>query len=321
MSESEYEYVDEQGNPLSPEEVAALGDDYEVVDEDVPAPVQTAPAPASAAPEAAPQTAAPAVAPRKASKAVLAVAAVAVLGIGGVVAYGMHSIGQQATVDDVKAAVSSKASAVSSAVESERAEIVDARGEYLTGQTCPVRAVEGAQWAAASDPLPEYQLRQVGATRMPAGFRERVSKKAKGEPREVLVLQLSESQFGAYVSGASVDTESGRSTWWKALIGVSGAEPAVLGDGQGTGRDADMRGACDGIAEGPFLVMDDDAEETPSSPTTLLALKPAKDSDGVVYAVSADGEQLLKLRVAQTPAEARTAEGGDASSSAAVPSK
>lgn len=314
-----YEYFDEDGNPVDP---AELGD-YEVVDDEA---VET-PVPAAAAVEPAPQAApeaTPPAAPRI-PKALFALGAAVVLGIGGVVVYGMHSIGQQNAVEDVQAAISSKSVAVSSAVESKKAEVVSAKGEYLVGQKCPVRAVEGAQWADAGDPLPEYQLQAVGSTQLPAGFRERVKKKAAGEPREVVLIQLNDAQFGVYVSGATADTQNGRNTWWKALIGTSGDEPAVLGDGQGTGRDKDMSGACKSIPEGDYLVMDDGATEAPAAPTHLLGLKPEADSDGVVYGVSEDGEQLLKLRIAQTPAEAREAhaEGGDASasSSSAVPGK
>lgn len=323
MPDNEFEYVDEHGNPLSAEEIAALGDDVEIVEEEV----TEAPAGAPAQPAAENASPAPVTAPAsggsKVPKGLIAGAAALVLLVGGGVAYGMHELGNQNTTDDVKAAISSKSVAVSSAVESKKEEAVSAKGEYLVGQACPDRAVEGAQWAGGDEPLPEYQLQEVGKTALPAGFRERVAKRATGEPREVVMLQLSDSRLGVYVSGTSVDAQSGKSTWWKVTTAITGDEPAVLGDSMGDGTDRDMRGACESVPEGSYLVMADGTEAAPDAPTKLLMLKPATGSDGVVYAVNADGTELLRLRVAQTPAEAREhSEGGDASSgSSPVPSK
>lgn len=322
MPDNEFAYVDEHGNELSAEDVAALGDDVEIVEEEV----VEAPAAAPARPAAENASPAPVTAPAssgsKVPKGLIAGAAALVLLVGGGVAYGMHELGNQNTTDDVKAAISSKSVAVSSAVESKKAEAISAKGEFLTGQRCPIAAVRGAQWDGEGE-LPEYQLQEVGKTALPAGFRERVAKKATGEPREVVMLQLSDSRLGVYVSGTSVDAQSGKSTWWKVTTAISGDEPAVLGDSMGDGTDRDMRGACESVPEGGYLVMADGTEEAPDSPTKLSMLKPAAGADGVVYAVNADGTELLRLRVAQTPAEARNAGGGDASasSSSPVPSK
>ncbi|GAB03883.1 hypothetical protein GII30_15040 [Gordonia amarae] len=320
MPDNEFEYVDEHGNELSAEDVAALGDDVEIVEEEV----VEAPAAAPAQPAAENASPAPVTAPAssgsKVPKGLIAGAAALVLLVGGGVAYGMHELGNQNTTDDVKAAISSKSVAVSSAVESKKAEAISAKGEFLTGQRCPIAAVRGAQWDG--EELPEYQLQTVGKTALPAGFRERVAKREKGEPREIVMLQLSDPRLGVYVSGTSVDSQSGKSTWWKTTVGITGEEPAVIGDGQGDGTDRDMRGACESVPEGGYLVMADGAEEAPDAPTKLLMLKPAAGEDGVVYAVNADGTELLRLRVAQTPAQAREhSEGGDAASSSPVPSK
>lgn len=329
------DYEDAQGNPLTPAEaetaIAAGQEVYEVVEDEVvdpPVTVPTVPAAAPVQPVAeTPVSAASTAATRRtAPKGLLAVAAVVVIAIGGGLAYGMHNLGQQHTVEDAKVAVSSKKAAVSSAVESKveskKKEAVSAKGDYLVGQACPDRAVEGAQWAGGDEPLPEYQLQTVGKTTLPAGFRERVAKRAKGEPREIVMLQLSDSRLGVYVSGTSVDAQSGKSTWWKVTTAITGDEPAVLGDSMGDGTDRDMRGACESVPEGRYLVMGQDQTEAPDAPTKLLMLKPAAGEDGTVYAVNADGTELLRLRVAQTPAEAREhSEGGDAASSSPVPSK
>lgn len=324
------DYEDIDGNPLTPEQaetaIANGQEVYEVVEEEVvdpPVTVPTAPAAAPAQPAAeAPVSADTTAATRRtAPKGLLAVAAVVIIAIGGGLAYGMHNLGQRNTVEDVKAAVSSKSVAVSSAVESKKAEVVSAKGELLSGQRCPIATVRGAQWDGEGE-LPEYQLQEVGKTALPAGFRERVAKRAQGEPREVVMLQLSDSRLGVYVSGTSVDAQSGKSTWWKVTTAITGDEPAVLGESMGDGTDRDMRGACESVPEGSYLVMADGTEAAPDAPTKLLMLKPATGSDGVVYAVNADGTELLRLRVAQTPAQAREhSEGGDAASSSPVPSK
>lgn len=112
----DYEYVDENGNPVDP---TTLGE-YEVVDDDTP--VAT---PAAAAPHRIP-------------KALMAIGAVGVLAIGGGIAYGLHSIGNQSTVGDVKAGVSSKAASASSAYRSESSAV-----ESSVQRAIPIRACQG----------------------------------------------------------------------------------------------------------------------------------------------------------------------------------
>ncbi|OBA39001.1 hypothetical protein [Gordonia sp. 852002-51296_SCH5728562-b] len=308
------EYEDAQGNPLTPEQAeAAIADGrevYEVVDDVfVDPPVPTVPAAAPAPPAAESTTS------RKAPKALLAMAAVVALAIGGGVAYGMHSLGQRNTTEDVKAAIASKSVAVSSVVESKKAEVsesVEQRvGTRITGMTCPADELARAQWDGQGE-KPGHQLRKLAETALPAGFVSRKAKADKGEPREMVMLQLSDSRMGVYISTTSVDSQSGKSAWWKVTVGTSG-DPAILGEGMGDGTDQDMRGACGTVPGGRYLVVDDDHED---EPTDLALLKPTK-SDGVVYAIA--GDRLLKLALERVDVTGTGQEGSVSSS--AVPSK
>lgn len=310
MSDQEnYEYVDEDGNPLTPEEVAALGDDVEV--EEVVEEVAEAPAPAAKQPAAAPAPSAPV---GKGVKAALAGAAVVVLALGGGLAYTMSQAGNEHTAADVKAGVASKSAAASAAVESKKQEVKEDVSESRTGQRvlgmhCPNDEVLQAQWSGGDDAAqPAYQLRKLSATSLPGGFTERVSKKEQGEPRELVMLQLDEYRMGLYVSSGSVDSQTGKSTWWKVTVSTSGAEPAILGEGQGDGTDKDVAKACDTLPESEYLVVDAGSDD---APTSLSLLKPARGGDGFVYAVS--GDQLLKLGLEKADAP----KGGDAASSSA----
>ena len=307
MPESEYEYVDEQGNPLSPEEVASLGDDYEVVDEVVPEPVQPAPAPVAL----------------KASRAVLAVAAVVVLGIGGVVAYGMHAMGQRNTVEDVKAAVSSKASVVSSAAASKSSEVRESvAARPVTGVGCREEAFAGAAWVEGA-PKPANQLAVQEIIAMPTGFTERQRKAAATEGQAPLraAVQLSDEQLGVYIASTANAQSNGEALWWKVTVAIAGGF-SVLGETYGDGHDVDMKSACATIADpGTYLVTGQGGSE--AKPTEVTLIKPERAS-GTVTGWALIGDKLAQVRVEHTPAESsggddETGEGG--SSSSAVPSK
>ncbi|MCB1253053.1 MAG: hypothetical protein KDB39_07385, partial [Austwickia sp.] len=136
-------YFDEDGNELTPEEVAALGDDVEIVEE-VEAPAAQQPAAET-----------PAAQRGRVPKALIGGVAVLVLAVGGGVAYGMHSLGQQNTVEDVSAAASSKVDSAKEAVEEKKEEVVGSSepsaepeavrtGVRVTGATCLDPAA--AQW-------------------------------------------------------------------------------------------------------------------------------------------------------------------------------
>ena len=105
------QYFDEDGNELSAEEIAALGDDVEIVEE-VSAPAAQQPAAET-----------PAAQRGRVPKGLIAGAAALVLAVGGGGAYALHSLGQQNTAQDVSAAASSKVDSAKEAVEEKKEEV------------------------------------------------------------------------------------------------------------------------------------------------------------------------------------------------------
>ncbi|WP_287004241.1 MULTISPECIES: hypothetical protein [Gordonia] len=252
-------YVDEDGNAVDPAELDAGG--YQIVDKtDTPVPGS----PAAQVERAS-----------KVPKALLAVAAVAVLAVGGGAVYALHSIGDQHTAADIKAGAERKKDEVEAGVQDRAA---DERAELMPVTACGGYTGSGlaaAQWTG--DERPSMQLAITSVTDLPSGFRSHAgdlltdgaqpaapvttwadpSQGAGTEggsgPRLVL-LQLSTSQIGVYTgSGGSV--EDGGS-WWKATSSVSPVR--ITGEGPGTGTDMAMRGACRTSFEaGDYLVTGD----------------------------------------------------------------
>ncbi|OBC01737.1 hypothetical protein [Gordonia sp. 852002-50395_SCH5434458] len=330
MSDQHPDYEDGHGNPLTRAEavarIAAGREVYEVVTDEQPA-AAPAPVPAAVPAEPEPAHASTPTVDKKPSerrpvpKALLAVVTAMLVLVGGGVAYGMHAVGEKNTVQDIRAGVSSKASAIKSSAVAKSSEVVQSAersriGQRITGMICPTDELARAQWDGQGE-KPAYQLRELAETALPAGFVARKAKADNGQPRELVMLQLSDSRMGVYISTTSVDSQSGKSAWWKVTVATSG-DPAILGEGMGDGTDRDMRGACETVSEGQYLVVDDGHDD---EPTSLALLKPTK-ADGVVYAIA--GDRLLKLgleRVDTSHGAETGQEGGASVSSSAVPSK
>ncbi len=180
----QYEYVDEEGNPVDP---AELGDDVEFVDEEVEEVVEDTPAAAepvvpTSEPVSAPTAAA---APRKVPKALLAGVAAAVLLVGGGAAYGLSQLGNQDTVQDAKAAVTEKTEQVK---EEARADI----------DACDGRQVAAASFSKGGD-TPKMELKVTSVTALPPGYAERVAGLGDRAADRVTILQQSTGDLGVYV--------------------------------------------------------------------------------------------------------------------------
>ncbi|MFJ7619810.1 hypothetical protein ACIQYZ_13515 [Rhodococcus erythropolis] len=307
MSDNEHvEYVDEDGNPLTPEEVAALGDDVEVEE------VAVAPAPAAKQPAAAPS--APV---GKGVKAALAGAAVVVLALGGGLAYTMSQVGNENTASDVKDAVASKSSEIresiapsSSAVPVEEAEV---HGTPVTGLGCQEGAFLAAQWAEG-DPAPTHQLGVEEVISMPVGFTERMRKgeEKAGQRPKTAAVQMSSERLGIYVAGTENAQSNGDPVWWRVNVAISGGF-SVIGEGYGDGSDRDARMAsCPTIDAGTYRVVGDGGST--DAPTAVTLVKP-EWSKGALGGWALIGDKLARVQVEQTP------KGGDAASSSPAPSE
>ena len=299
-------YFDEDGNELTREEVDALGDDVEVVEEEV-ADAPAAPQPAAQAPAA---VDAPAKSGGRVPKALIAGVAAVVVLVGGGLAYGMSQVGNENTVEDVRAGVSSKSAEVSAKVEDKKQEVEEsATWEPVTSPLCLNDKIDAAAWNGTGE-KPKQRLNVVGRTALPEGIKGLLEKRENGEPRELVALQTDETRLGLYVSGTQVDSSTGDSTWWKVTVSLAGAEPVVLGEGKGSGNDVEMRyGACATIPEGSYWVTGRGGDD---AATTVELMKPVKTGD-FIYAVA--GDDLLKLALEHKVVHFG---GGDAASSSSA---
>ncbi|MFF0709129.1 MULTISPECIES: hypothetical protein [Gordonia] len=301
MPEYEYEYVDEHGHPLTPEEVAALGD-VEIVEE---TPVSETPVRA-----ATPST------PHRIPKALIGVAAVAVLGIGGGVAYGLHAMGGQDNVAAVKAQVRDKTKEVKQKADQPADEPIDACSQLsaaaysvtaTTGASLKDRLKEKAEHEG-SDPSMELAIQGTPVT-LP-GFAERL--KANPDAR-VTMLQLGRHDLGIYVaepqrsaSADSTTTATAAAPWWKVVADTS-ATPPTLAGGPGDGTDEDAAGACETAPGGTYRVVGDgipaSAEGLKAGQVQVESAKADASQEGVVWLVIGDQFAKAQIQAATTGQE------------------
>ncbi|GAC78779.1 hypothetical protein SAMN04488550_2907 [Gordonia malaquae] len=299
----EFEYVDEDGNPLSVEEIAALGDDIEIVEEVED--VEEVEAPAAQQP-AAETPAVPADGGSRVPKALLGGVAALVLLVGGGAAYGMHALGQQNTAEDVAAAASSKVEEVQSSVEDKKEEVLEPEpsaapepvrtGARVTGAQCMDPAQ--ARWDGEGE-MPEFRLRRESAAELPSSITARVKKRHKDDPSELSIVQSERNRLGVYASDSA-------GIYSRAVISITGGVPVVLNSGA-TPRVGDDAGACPTLARATtYAVVDGDKEK----PIEILASKSVGD---VMYGITDD--EIIELSLEKIEAD-QPEKVGAASSSA-----
>lgn len=313
------DYEDEWGDPLTPKQAeAAIARGqavYEVVEEEVAEVSVEAPA-AAPAQQVAETVTTPAEPARKAPKALLALAAVVVIAAGGGIAYGMHALGQQNTVEDVKSAVSSKASEVKQSVapSSSAAPNEPEPVQPVLGAGCSPTKIQGAGWRDG-EPKPEMQLAVEEAIEIPYGFRKR--RDEAGQRALLALLRPSADTLGLYVASTTT-TNSGKPLWWKVTVGTAGGF-SVLGENYGTGRDKDKLGSCDTLDQpASYYVVGEGGDE--ELPTTVTLLKPVQGA-GPIEAWALIGDKLARVALQHAPADDETGEEGASSSSEVPPSK
>lgn len=296
MSDNEeFEYVDEDGNPLSADEIAALGDEVEIVEEVIEAPVA---APAQQAAEAAAPAAEQG---RKAPKALLAGIAAAVVLIGGGAAWGLHTLGSQNTVEDVKAGATSKVEAVESSVAAKSSVVLGPpssaeepeptrTGTRVTGAECMDPA--GASWDGEGDP-PQFRLRRESAADLPSSVTARVKRRHKDDPSEISMVQPEKGRLDIYASGAV-------GNYNRAEISIAGGVPVVLGDGGvlRVGRDVGICPTTSRITR--FAVVSGNREKS----IEILASKAVGDT---MYGITDDEVIELSLEKIDPPSESAAA--------------
>ena len=336
----EYEYVDEDGNPIDP---STLGDDVEIIEEVVEyddniAPVsvepveraaldkQKGPEPVPAAiavPEEAPGpvTATPVLSGR--GKFALAGAGVAVVAVLGVVVFGLSALGNQHTVDDVKAGASSKVAAASASVEEKKAETVGTIDTCKVGMSAATTAGGTLSDAMADGgEKPKLQLDVLSTSPLPGAFTS-ARTNADGAAGEISMLQLTKNAWGVYVAIPLTKAEkkagSDRPGYHKADVTVTDDSIRVTGDRPWPGGDVAGAGSCEPGKAGAYAA-------TGSVPADAVGLVDGTASVGAIQgvagandlAVAVMGNSVVLVKLVEAP-ESR---GGDAApSSSAVPSK
>ena len=242
-------YFDEDGNELTPEEVAALGDDdVEIVDEaqSTSATVPTPVAQASASP-----TTPPAAPHPKAPKALLAVAAVAVLGIGGGVAYGLHAIGSQNTAASVKEHAAKKTDQLKTTaedkVETATHPAIDVCTDVAKARTDKKVSVPGES----------MQLRILRNAPLP----QQMTSALKADEAKLEILQLGADSWAVYLPQRQQEADdlatTTKQTWWKAPVSTVDNGLTVGAVVTWPGGDSDAAGACPAGDPGTYRVTGD----------------------------------------------------------------
>ncbi|MFM9378586.1 hypothetical protein [Gordonia sp. VNK21] len=298
----QYEYVDENGDPIDPSE---LGDDVEFVDEEFEEVVEDTPAAAepvvpTSEPVSAPTAAAGPAA--KVPKALLAGVAAAVLLLGGGAAYALSQLGNQDSVEQVKAAATKKTEELK---DEARADI----------DACDGRQVAAASYGKGGGDKPKMQLKVTSVTALPPGYAERVEGLGDRAADRVTILQQSTGDLGVYVQEeATKDERTGRKKagWWKVSASTDDRGARVLGEEQGTGEDVDAATACKTVKGGVYAVTGDDVPEAArgmrDGQVVVDSLKPDGAIAEVVWLVM--GDQLARSVLEYAPAQ--ESEAGDA---------
>ena len=287
---SEYEYIDEKGNPV---DLSDLGDDYEVVEEvDTPA----TPASATAAAAGSPTPGIP--------KALIAAVVVIAVVIGGGLVWGLSSLGDQNTANDVKAGVASVSSKARAKVSASSSLMAPPRAELTGCDDASAAEVKGSR-------DPSVQLTVIDSAPLPQAY----ATTREQTPTGVMeLLQLDAATFGVYAAG-----DVGGSKWTKVTATIRGDELALDGGQQTTGGDRDMlpAGACDRLVDTEFRVSGAVPEAAKTSDTAAQVILyhgvgPVRDNSPRAVVVFGDAAKA-DTPVAVALVELRYAdEGGDA---------
>ncbi|GAA1085092.1 hypothetical protein [Tsukamurella spumae] len=361
---SEYEYVDEAGNPVDP---STMGDDVEIVeyvddevgvesdeigfepDDVVPdvEPGYTEPVrqSVSAADPADlghvvvddvpphPATPRPALADATAlvddqvvmgaklnskGKFVIIGAGVAALAVVGGLAFGLHSIGNRNTVEDIKAGAASKYAQASQSVVAKSSE---ARNE-ITDTTIDACSGGLAAAMATGSSTPKLTLDVLSAAPLPGGFIAATAPNADGQQGKISMLQLTRNTWGVYttvpLTRAEKKAETQRPGFWKADVVTDGDQIRVTGDRVWAGGDTGGAGSCAPGEPGVYAAtgkVPADAAGLVDGQASVTAIQGIAGEPSKAVAVMGNSVALVHLVEAEP-------EGGDASaSSSAVPSK
>lgn len=302
--EDEYEtiYYDAHGNEITEAEAVALGATIPGAD-DVMASEPS-------------RNAAPAAMSGK-GKAILAGVGVAVVAVVGVVAVGLSNLGGQNTVEQAKAAGQSQYARASESVAAKSSAV----RESVSASAIDTCSGGLAAAMASGSQAPRLRLDVISAVPLPGAFIAATTPNADGVSGKVSLLQLSKTGWGVYVTTpltrAERKQEVTRPGFWKADVTVDGDKITVTGDRVWAGGDTGGAGSCEPGEPGVYAAsgkVPADAAGLVDGQAEVTAIQGVA-GDGA-KAVAVMGNSVVLVRLVEAPAE-----GGEASSSSAVPSK
>ncbi|WP_270484855.1 hypothetical protein [Gordonia jacobaea] len=284
------EYVDEDGNPVSADEIAKGG--YEVVDE---------------------TTANPEPAPKRKGRGAVAVSAavIALLAAGGGTAYVLTSSHGDAPApvaaapsSSVSSSVAPSSSTPSSSPSSTPGAANGVNSIPMPTSACVLSESDGvgiAQWETGARP-PSGALKVVDSVELPSTFTGLASSQKSDALHRVQILQTGPAELGIYWDKRDSALSA---PWWKVSVETRTGRPVVAGEGGGAGGDADFAGACKvDFHPGTYRVLGDHipggAEAERPGQIALSAVKVdasslVESSKQVVWAVA--GNYLLKTEL------------------------
>lgn len=271
-------YVDADGTPVDEN-----GDPLHTVDDPAPAPAAQPPADGGGAEQKV----------GKAPKLLIAGAAVAVLLVGGGLAYGLSAVGDQNTVADVKSNAAAKSSQARAAVSSKKAEVMD------DASACTTKGLTTAMINGSGTPA--MTLGVLSSAPLPAAF-VAAQTNADGATGQLGLLQLSRSSWGVYtdvlLTRAEKKDRVDKPGWWKADVAVDGDKIAVTGDREWPGGDSGGAGSCEPGKAGVYTVtgkVPADAAGLVDGQAQVDAIQGIAGSETKALAVMGDSVVLVEL--------------------------
>lgn len=264
-------YFEEAGRELTPDEVAALGLDVEIVEETVE--------------------------PRgsRVSRLLIAGVLVVVVVAGAAVAFALSRLGQADTLDDATAVASSVVTTATRDI-TDRVQQQQAPPDLVA---CDKQDLRRALWTRGETPA--AQLRIVESVELPPVFIERTAA-STSSAEAVSTLQLRDRSLSlVHHDGRARDDEA---TYWAASVDTT-PTLAVVGEAEAedSGEDSEAATACPSVDGGVYRIVGDgipvDTREMQPDLVQVAALKGDGVDPTIVWIIT--GDRLLKAVLEYTP--------------------
>ncbi|MFC8314076.1 hypothetical protein ACFUEJ_10700 [Gordonia sp. NPDC057258] len=267
-------YFDESGRELTPDEVAALGADVEIVEEAVEAPHRS-----------------------RVPRGLIAGVLVVVLVAGAAVVFALSKLGEADTLEDATAAASS-------VVTTATRDITDrVQGRTRPGLVaCGTSDLKRARWIRGDD-TPVAQLRVLESVALPPVLVERAAA-STSSARTLSVRQLRDRSLSVVHHDRRARGDDAK--WWAVTVDTM-PTLTVVGEAEAedSGEDSEAATACPSVDGGVYRIVGDGIPDQTREMQTDLVQVSALKGDGVepttVWIVT--GDRLLKTVLEYTPSK------------------